>query len=83
MTQVEKLIEVFQTGREISAKQIASQFQIASPRKVVSLLRLEHGMPIYLNKRTDTKGRVVNKYRLGTPTRSVVAAGYRALSLGI
>jgi hypothetical protein len=83
MTQVEKLIEVFNSGRELTAKQIASQFNIASPSKVISVLRREHGLPIYLNKRVDTKGRETNKYRLGTPTRSVVAAGYRALSFGI
>jgi ribonucleotide reductase alpha subunit len=31
----------------------------------------------------DTKGRVKHKYRLGTPSRSLVAAGYRALAAGI
>lgn len=83
MTQKQKLITAFQQGRELSAKQIASQFNIASPSKVVSMLRLEDGMPIYLNKHVDTKGRVVNKYRLGTPTRRVVAAGYRAVANGL
>jgi len=83
MTQVEKLIEVFQAGRELTAKQIASQFNIASPTKVVSVLRREHGLPIYLNNRVDSKGRETRKYRLGSPSRSVVAAGYRALGFGI
>jgi hypothetical protein len=83
MTQVEKLISAFESGKELTAKQIRSQFQIASPTKIVSLIRREHGFPVYLNTRVDTKGRETRKYRLGTPTRSVVAAGYRAMSFGI
>lgn len=82
MTQVQKLISVFQEGRELTAKQIATQFNIASPSKIVSLIRREHGMPVYLNKRVDTKGRITHKYRMGNPTKAVVAAGYKALSLG-
>ncbi len=41
---------------------------------------MEDGLPIYNNRHVDTKGRVVNKYRLGTPSRKVIAAGYRALA---
>jgi hypothetical protein len=83
MSQKQKLTKAFFDGRQLSAKQIASQFGIGSPSKVVSMLRLEEGLPIYLNKHVDTKGRVVNKYRLGTPKRSVVAAGYRAMAAGL
>ena len=80
MNQKAKLRNAFFQGRELSAKQITAQFGIASPSKVVSMLRLEDGMAIYNNRHVDTKGRVVNKYRLGTPTRKVIAAGYRALA---
>jgi len=83
MTQVEKLIHAFQSGKEFTAKQISSHFNIGSPTKVVSLIRREHGFPIYLNTRVDSKGRETRKYRLGTPSRSVVAAGYRALASGV
>lgn len=83
MTQKEKLRQAFFQGQELSAKQISARFGIASPGKVVSLLRLEDGMPIYNNRHVDTKGRVVNKYRLGTPTRRVIAAGYRAMANGL
>jgi len=44
------------------------------------------GYPIHLNKRTgvfDGVKTVYNKYRLGTASRSVVAAGYRALAQGV
>ena len=83
MTQKQRLASAFSNGAELTSKQIRSQFKIASPTKVVSQLRLEDGMSIYLNTRTDTKGRVTTKYRLGKPSRAIVAAGYRAMSLGI
>jgi len=38
------------------------------------------GFAIFANQHTDTKGRSKTFYRLGTPPRSVVAAGYRALA---
>lgn len=83
MTQKQRLASAFSNGAELTSKQIRSQFKIASPTKVVSQLRLEDGMSIYLNTRTDTKGRVTQKYRLGTPSRAIIAAGYRAMSLGL
>jgi len=80
ITQREKLRKAFFEGREMSARQITAQLGIASPSKVVSQLRMEDGLSIYNNRHVDTKGRVVNKYRLGTPSRKVIAAGYRALA---
>ena len=83
MTQKEKLRNAFFNGAALTSKQIRAQFKIASPTKVVSQLRLEDGIPIYCNKRVDTKGRVTKKFRMGTPTRRVIAAGYRAVALGL
>jgi Helix-turn-helix domain len=72
MTQKQSLISSLKEGREFTAKQIASQFKIGSPTKVVSELRRD-GYAIYLNRRVDTKGRETMKYRLGTPRRAHVA----------
>ena len=83
MTQKAKLREAFFNGAQLTSKQIRSQYKIASPTKIVSLLRLEDGLPIYCNKHVDSKGRETNKFRLGTPSRKVIAAGYRAMALGL
>ena len=83
LTQKDKLRKAFFNGAELTSKQIRAQFKIASPTKVVSNLRLEDGLPIYANKHVDTKGRETTKFRLGTPSRAVIAAGYRALSMGL
>lgn len=69
-------------GEELTAKQISSRFNVANPHDVVYNLRME-GYPIYLNQRTDSKGRVTQKYRFGTPSRKVIAAGYKALAAGL
>ena len=77
----QKLLKAFQTGQEMTSKQIESRFGLTSARGAVFQLR-QQGYPIYLNERTNSKGKVTNKYRLGTPTRSVIAAGMKAVNFG-
>jgi hypothetical protein len=77
-----RLLEAFQKGEQLTAKQIATRFSIANPTATVSNLRYS-GFAVYANNRTDSNGKVTTKYRLGTPSREIIAAGYRALSLGL
>jgi predicted transcriptional regulator len=79
-TKTQRLVEALQNGEELTAKQIKARFGIANPTATVSDLRLRSGFAVYANERKDTKGRVTTKYRIGRPTRAVVAAGYRALA---
>lgn len=81
-TQVDRVEAALLAGRELTAKQISAQFGVVSPRSVISAVR-QRGNAVYLNERTDTKGRVTRKYRIGTPSKAVVAAGFRALAAGI
>jgi hypothetical protein len=69
-------------GEQLTAKQIASRYDLANPRDAIYKLRME-GFSIYLNRKTDSKGRVTHKYRFGTPSRKVIAAGYKALAAGL
>ena len=68
--------------RGLTAAQIESQFGVGNARSTVSALRMK-GYAIYANQKTDTKGRTKTFYRLGTPSRAVVAAGYKALAAGL
>jgi hypothetical protein len=79
-TKSERLIEAFEKGAELTAKQITQRFGFANPTATVSDLRLRAGLAIYANKRTNKLGGTYTKYRLGTPSRAVVAAGYKALA---
>lgn len=82
MTKQNRVLEALRSGEELTAKQIAARFSVANPTATISDLRYA-GFPIYGNRRVDTKGRVSTKYRLGTPTRRMVAAGIAALSAGL
>ena len=69
-------------GQELTARQIQSRFGIANPHDAVYQLR-QKGNAIYLNERVNSKGESYFKYRAGKPSRSLIAAGYRALAAGL
>jgi len=73
-----RLLEAFQRGVNLTPAQITARYGIANPSATVSDLRME-GYAIYANQRRGENG-TYTSYRLGTPTRRVVAAGYRALA---
>ena len=80
VTKQERVLEALQnTNRGLTAAQIEARFGVGNARSTVSALRMK-GFAIFANQHTDTKGRTKTFYRLGTPPRSVVAAGYRALA---
>ena len=83
LTKQARLIKAFEQGAELTAKQITQRFGVSNPTATVSDLRLRNGLAIYANKRTNKLGGTYTKYRLGTPSREIVAAGYRAMSLGL
>jgi len=62
----------------LTAQKMQSVFGVANPSAAISDLRNE-GHAIYLNTRVNTNGEKVAFYRLGTPTKRVVAAGIAAL----
>tara|TARA_R110000782_G_scaffold168675_1_gene260741 strand:+ start:734 stop:1000 length:267 start_codon:yes stop_codon:yes gene_type:complete len=81
-TKQEKVLAALQNGEELTEKQIRSRYNVGNVRATVSALRMK-GFPIYLNKRSSVFEGVkttYSKYRIGTPSRAVVAAGYRALA---
>ena len=80
VTKTAKVIAALESGVELTGKQIESRYNVGNARALISSLRMQ-GYPVYLNKRVSTyNGETYSKYRLGTPSRSVVAAGYQALA---
>tara|TARA_B100000519_G_C13936323_1_gene293907 strand:+ start:217 stop:471 length:255 start_codon:yes stop_codon:yes gene_type:complete len=78
-TKMDRVLVALKEGQQLTAKQIQSRFGVGNARSTVSALRMK-GYAIYGNRHVDTKGRATTKYRLGTPTRRVIAAGYKALA---
>lgn len=82
VTKSSALLEALRRGEELTAGQITHRFGIKNPRATVSDLRFQ-GFAIYANARTNKRGETFTKYRLGTPSRAVVAAGYKAMAAGL
>lgn len=74
-----KLFQALQSGENLTEAQIASRFGLKNPTAAISEIRFQ-GYAVYGNEHRDTKGRRSTKYRIGTPSRRVVAAGYKALA---
>ena len=77
-----RLLTALQAGEALTEGQMRVRFGLKNPRATVSDIRYA-GFAVYANQHKDTKGRVTTKYRLGKPSRAIVAAGYRALAMGI
>jgi hypothetical protein len=62
----------------LTAQKMMSVFGVANPSALINDLRNE-GHAIYLNTRINASGDKVAFYRLGTPTKRMVAAGIAAI----
>jgi len=79
MTKTDRVLQALMGGEELTAKQIKARFSVGNPAEVVRQLRFK-GFAVYSNPKRNSKGETKNFYRLGAPSRAVVAAGYRALA---
>jgi hypothetical protein len=77
-----KLYSVLKSGETITASEAKKRFGIGNISAEASRLR-QAGYAVYANKRTAGNHVEVTEYRLGTPSRAVVAAGYKAMALGL
>ena len=82
MSKQAKLLAAFQNGNELTAKQISAQFGIKDAYSAVRNLR-EDGHCIYGNEKTLYTGEQVTKYRLGTPSRRMVAIASRMVGADV
>ena len=71
----DSVLAALKNGSQLTSAQISSKFKAGTPQAVIQSLRFA-GYPVYLNK-TKTGAR---KYRLGSASRAVVAAGYNAMA---
>lgn len=62
----------------LTPAKMTSVFGVANPSATINELRNE-GHAIYLNSRVNANGEKVSFYRLGAPTKRIVAAGIAAL----
>ena len=81
-TKTFKLFSALRNGDAISASQAEKRFGIKNISAEVSRVR-QAGFAVYANSRKAGNGVQVTEYVMGKPSRKIVAAGYRALAMGI
>ena len=73
MSKRQKVLNLLSKGEAVTWKTLRSRFDLVSPRALVDTLRAEGNM-IYVNK--TAKG---TSYRMGVPTKAIIAAGIKKL----
>jgi hypothetical protein len=73
LSKKQKVLNLLLKGQNVAWSTIQSKFDLESPRAMIDTLRAE-GYMIYGNRVGGRK-----YYRLGTPTRAIIAAGIKAL----
>ena len=81
-TKTFKLYTALQNGDRVTASQASKRFGIKNISAEVSRIR-QSGFAVYANSRIAGNNVKVTEYRLGTPSRKLIAAGYKAMALGI
>ena len=73
ISKTQKVLNLLNSGAEITWKTLRQKFDLRSPTSMIGKLR-NQGVMIYTNK--TSKG---VSYRVGTPSKAIIAAGQRAL----
>jgi hypothetical protein len=81
-TKTYKLFTALKQGEKVSASQAHKRFGIKNISAEASRIR-QAGFAVYANSRTAGNGVTVTEYEIGQPTRKLIAAGYRAMALGL
>jgi len=77
-----KLLTAMQMGESLTQSQAEKRFGIKNIAAEASRIR-QAGFAVYANSRKAGNHVRVTEYRIGKPSRALIAAGYRALALGL
>jgi hypothetical protein len=81
-TKTYKLFSALHSGETVTASQASKRFGIKNISAEVSRIR-QSGFAVYANTRVAGNGVKVTEYAIGKPSRKLIAAGYKAMSLGL
>jgi hypothetical protein len=81
-TKTHKLFTALQAGEKLTASQAEKRFGVKNISAEVSRIR-QAGYAVYANKRVAGNNVEVTEYQIGQPSRTLVAAGYKAMALGL
>ena len=72
-SKTQRVLELLETGKTVTWKTLRTRFDLTSPRAMIDKLRAAGNM-IYINKTAQG-----TFYRLGTPSKAIIAAGIKKL----
>jgi hypothetical protein len=81
-TKTHKLFTALKSGEKVTASEAQKRFGVKNIAAEASRIR-QAGYAVYANSRKAGNGVTVTEYEIGMPSRKVVAAGYKALALGL
>ena len=81
-TKTHKLFTAMKNGERVTASDAAKRFGIKNISAEASRIR-SAGYAVYANSRKAGNGVQVTEYQIGEPSRKLIAAGYKALALGL
>jgi hypothetical protein len=80
-TKTFKVFTALRAGEALSESK-ARKMGVGNLAAEISRIR-QHGFAVYTNSRKAGNGVQVTEYQLGKPSRRLVAAGYKAIAMGI
>jgi len=81
-TKTFKLFNALYQGEKMTASAASKRFGIKNISAEVSRIR-QNGYAVYANTRVAGNHVQVTEYAIGRPSRKLIAAGYRAMQLGL
>lgn len=81
-TKTYKLFNAMYNGEAVTPSQAEKRFGIKNISAEVSRIR-QAGYAVYANSRKAGNGVQVTEYVIGKPSRKLIAAGYKAMALGL
>ena len=76
ITKKQKVLNLLSTGKPVTWTTLRNKFDLTSPRAMVDQLRTE-GHMVYINQTSNG-----TSYRLGAPTKAILAAGVKKVFKG-
>jgi hypothetical protein len=81
-TKTHKLFTALKSGEKFTASAAEKRFGVKNIAAEASRIR-QAGFAVYANSRLAGNGVQVTEYEMGQPSRKLIAAGYRAMAMGL
>ena len=81
-TKTYKVFSALRAGEKLTPADAKHRFGVGNLSAEVSRVRAA-GFCVYSNSRVAGNGVKVTEYQIGKPSRKLIAAGYKALAMGI